>query len=40
MVMSVGGPVGAIIGYLLADRTGRRPVMVCAPLISACLALI
>lgn len=40
MVMSLGGPIGAFIGYLLADRTGRRPVMVCAPLASACLALI
>lgn len=40
MVMSLGGPIGAIIGYLLADRIGRRPVMVCAPLTSACLALI
>lgn len=40
MVMSLGGPVGALIGYLLADRTGRRPVMVLAPLTSAALALV
>jgi len=40
MVMSLGGPVGAFIGYLLADRAGRRKVMVVAPLASAVLALI
>jgi putative MFS transporter len=40
MVMSLGGPVGALIGCLLADRMGRRPVMVLAPLTSAVLALI
>ncbi len=40
MVMSLGGPVGALIGYLLADRVNRRVVMVTAPATSAVLALI
>jgi MFS transporter, putative metabolite:H+ symporter len=40
MVMSLGGPVGAFIGFLLADRMGRRPIMVLAPLTSAALALV
>jgi MFS transporter, putative metabolite:H+ symporter len=40
MVMSIGAPVGAFIACLLADRVGRRPVMVLAPATSACLALL
>jgi len=40
MVMSLGGPVGALIGLLLADRVNRRVIMVLAPLTSAVLALI
>lgn len=39
-VMSLGGPVGALIGLLLADRVNRRVIMVLAPLTSAVLALI
>ncbi|MFT4507130.1 MFS transporter [Caballeronia sp. 15711] len=35
-VMSLGGPVGALIGFALSDRVGRRPLMVAA---SACTAL-
>jgi len=40
MVMSLGGPVGALIGLFLADRVNRRVIMVLAPLTSAVLALI
>lgn len=40
MVMSLGGPVGALIGFLLADRVNRRVIMVLAPITSAVLALI
>jgi len=40
MVMSLGGPFGALIGLLLADRVNRRVIMVLAPLTSAALALV
>lgn len=40
MVMSLGGPFGALIGLVLADRVNRRQIMVLAPLTSAVLALI
>lgn len=34
-VMSLGGPVGALIAMLLADRVGRKPVMIVAGLAAA-----
>ena len=39
MVMSLGGPVGALLGFLFADRVNRRVIMVAAPTTSAALAL-
>lgn len=33
--MSLGGPAGALLGYLLADRVGRRPAIVVASLLAA-----
>jgi putative MFS transporter len=39
-IMSAGGPIGALLGFLLADRVNRRPIMIIAPAVSAALALI
>jgi putative MFS transporter len=38
--MSFGGPVGALIGLLLADRVGRKPVIILASLSAAVFAAI
>ncbi|MBF8668353.1 MFS transporter [Pseudomonas putida] len=38
-VMSIGAPVGTVIGILIADRVGRRPAIVGAALVSAVLGL-
>jgi MFS transporter, putative metabolite:H+ symporter len=37
--MSLGAPFGALLTFLLADRTGRRETMITASLVSAVLAL-
>jgi MFS transporter, putative metabolite:H+ symporter len=34
-VMSLGGPVGGLIGYLIADRIGRKPAIIVAALTAA-----
>ena len=39
-VMTVGGPLGALLGFLVADRINRRPTMIVVPLVSAALAMI
>lgn len=38
--MSAGGPAGALIGFLIADRVNRRPIMIIATAASAALALV
>ena len=35
VLMSLGGPVGAAIGWLLSDRLGRRPAIIGASLLAA-----
>jgi putative MFS transporter len=39
-VMSLGGPLGALIGFMLSDRVGRRPLMVGASAFTALCAFI
>jgi putative MFS transporter len=39
-VMTLGGPAGVLIGFLLVDRLGRRPIMMFGPLLSAALGLL
>lgn len=34
-VMSIGGPVGALVGVFLSDRVGRRPLMIVASVFTA-----
>jgi putative MFS transporter len=35
MLMSMGGPAGAFLGFLLSDRIGRKPAVVGASLLAA-----
>ena len=35
VLMSFGGPAGAFVGYLLADRIGRRPAIIGASVVAA-----
>ncbi|WP_158746566.1 MFS transporter [Acidisphaera sp. L21] len=35
LLMSMGGPAGAFLGYLLSDRIGRRPLIITASLLAA-----
>jgi putative MFS transporter len=35
VLMSLGGPAGAFIGFLLSDRIGRRPAIIGASLLAA-----
>jgi MFS transporter, putative metabolite:H+ symporter len=35
VLMSLGGPAGAAIGWLLSDRIGRRPSIIAASLLAA-----
>ena len=39
-LMSLGGPAGAILGYLIADRVGRRPCLIGTSLAAIVLSLI
>ncbi len=35
VLMSLGGPTGALLGFLLSDRIGRRPLIIGASLLAA-----
>jgi MFS transporter, putative metabolite:H+ symporter len=37
-IMNLGGPAGGIIGLLLADRMGRRPILITAALVSVVIS--
>lgn len=39
-VMALGGPIGAFIGLLVADRYGRRPCIVASSLVAAAVAVV
>ncbi|MFL9898274.1 MFS transporter [Paraburkholderia fungorum] len=38
MVMTLGGPAGGLIGLLLSDKVGRKPILVCAALVAIALS--